>query len=158
LRASVPYNSSLSRQGVDRRIIKTHNLTKFIRKEPSAYIFVSGKGTPQMHHMTYLPNQPEQNRCIIYKHHKDANIQLICLNWRRPTFISTTSLTAQTQCPYESRTLSCMHHREVCTKLVSEPNSASMYKHYRCYCTNLMPVKKSRASAPCITGQTAQNK
>ncbi|XP_008646503.1 uncharacterized protein [Zea mays] len=71
-----------------------------------------------MHHMTYLPNQPEQNRCIIYKHHKDANIQLICLNWRRPTFISTTSLTAQTQCLYESRTLSCMHHREVCTKLV----------------------------------------
>jgi hypothetical protein len=95
-----------------------------------------------MHHMTYLPNQPEQNRCIIYKHHKDANIQLICLNWRSPTFISTTSLTTQTQCLYESKTLGCMNHREVCTKLVSEPNSARMYKHYRCYCTNLMPVKK----------------
>ena len=95
-----------------------------------------------MHHMTYLPNQPEQNRCIIYKHHKDANIQLLCPNWRRLTCISTTSLTAETQCLYKSRTLSYMHHKEVCTKLVHEPNSASMYKHYMCYCTNLMSVKK----------------
>nr|ACR34924.1 unknown [Zea mays] len=70
-----------------------------------------------MHHRTYLPNQPEQNRCIVYQHHKDANIQLICLNWRRPTCISTTSLTAQTQCLYESRTLSCMHHREVLERI-----------------------------------------